>query len=231
MRKMFNVGRYDPKKQQQKAQEGKSKSDANNKNAAHHRPENKKRKHPSETGANVEDYGAAAQQQTKKTSTLRVIAPDESAQKTKKKKKERSHTESLTKKHQPAVVAEAIDDLDLLLVDPEDSVGDALVENNEPKDEAKFQDAAAAKPNNNETTDVTKELERALKWSKRPLAEAANAWKLAPFLIQKLQQQPQYTHFFPVQAWAISQVLWQYASVLRQQEQDMCITAPTGSGK
>lgn len=138
---------------------------------------------------------------------LRVIAPDESIN-----NKKQRQVENRSKTH-VSVLSEGIDDLDLLFVDGDDS-----------------------RPNTNDDQETTTEhesihasateLESALKWSKRPLSETGAAFKMAPFLIEKLQSK--YETFFAVQAWSILQVLWQFSALQEQLESDICITAPTG---
>ncbi|GAX23733.1 ATP-dependent RNA helicase DDX51/DBP6 [Fistulifera solaris] len=139
---------------------------------------------------------------------LRVIAPDESVN-----NKRQRQVDSLAKNHAP-VLSEAIDDLDLLFVDGDD------VRPDEDQDIITGHQLLST---------TASELDSALKWSKRPLKEAATAFKMAPFLIEKLQAK--YERFFAVQAWSILQVLWQFSALQQQLESDICITAPTGSGK
>ncbi|KAL7578291.1 hypothetical protein ACA910_012704 [Epithemia clementina (nom. ined.)] len=77
-----------------------------------------------------------------------------------------------------------------------------------------------------------KEIQSALRACQLPLRHvAAEIWKLAPFLIHNLERHG-YTSFFPIQALSIPDVLTSERYAAHQvQAQDLCITAPTGSGK
>jgi hypothetical protein len=75
-----------------------------------------------------------------------------------------------------------------------------------------------------------RELERAQILSKLPMEEAAQRWKLAPFLIDNLKRHD-VEHFFPIQAMTLPHVL---ASLQRQHNvavRDVSMCAATGSGK
>lgn len=185
---MFQVGRYDPdEREKPRPPEPKVSS-----------KENDDKKHP--LSEKKKQHGKG----------LRVIAPDESVN-----NKRQKQMENLAKNHTP-VLSEALDDLDLLFVDGDDTRPDVNED----------QEIATEHPLISSTGN---ELENALKWSKRPLKEAGMAFKMAPFLVEKLQSK--YESFFAVQAWSILQVLWQFSALQEQLESDICITAPTGSGK
>ena len=73
------------------------------------------------------------------------------------------------------------------------------------------------------------EIQRALDTSKLPLRQVAEAWKLAPFLIRNLERD-QFQSFFPIQALSIPDAITSERHP-HIRAQDICITAPTGSGK
>jgi superfamily II RNA helicase len=73
------------------------------------------------------------------------------------------------------------------------------------------------------------EEETALRLSKRPIREVAKLWKLAPFLVHNLEED-EYDTFFPIQALVIPDVIAsERHSHIRNR--DVCVSAPTGSGK
>ena len=77
------------------------------------------------------------------------------------------------------------------------------------------------------------EIQTALHVSTLPLKQVAEAWKMAPFLIRNLERDG-FTSFFPIQALSIPDTItWeqQLRGRLQHEVQDVCITAPTGSGK
>ena len=84
---------------------------------------------------------------------------------------------------------------------------------------------------NTEEIDVqrTPEIENALRLSKKPIREVAKLWKLAPFLVDNLEKD-EYNTFFPIQALVIPDVIAseRHAHI---RNRDICVSAPTGSGK
>jgi ATP-dependent helicase YprA (DUF1998 family) len=73
------------------------------------------------------------------------------------------------------------------------------------------------------------EIQSAIRISEIPIEKAAEAWKLAPFLLDNLRRDGFQT-FFPIQALTIPDVLANERHP-HIQARDICITAPTGSGK
>jgi superfamily II DNA/RNA helicase len=73
------------------------------------------------------------------------------------------------------------------------------------------------------------EVENALRLSKRPIREVAKLWNLAPFLVKNLEED-EYDTFFPIQALVIPDVIAseRHAHI---RNRDVCVSAPTGSGK
>ena len=73
------------------------------------------------------------------------------------------------------------------------------------------------------------EISTALKLSQLPIREAAKIWKLSPFLVSNLERDG-YENFFPIQSLVIPDVI---ASERHSQirVRDICVSAPTGSGK
>ncbi len=84
-----------------------------------------------------------------------------------------------------------------------------------------------------ETQENTKvhspELENALRLSKLPIKDVAKLWNLAPFLVRNLEEDD-YNSFFPIQALVIPDVIAseRHAHI---RNRDVCVSAPTGSGK
>lgn len=76
---------------------------------------------------------------------------------------------------------------------------------------------------------LSEEIKTAMKLVKLPITEAGKKWKLAPFLLDNLQQD-EYTNFFPIQALTIPDII---ASERHHhiRNRDICVSAPTGSGK
>lgn len=111
----------------------------------------------------------------------------------------------------PKAIDEAFDDLDLV----EASIEGDVVEQDET-------DVRAGQVSE-------EEVQAALRMSSIPIEEAAEAWKLAGFLRDNLKRDG-FDTFFPIQALSIPDVLasQRHAHI---QAQDVCITAPTGSGK
>jgi ATP-dependent RNA helicase DDX51/DBP6 len=73
------------------------------------------------------------------------------------------------------------------------------------------------------------DLQMSFKISQLSIEQAANGWQLAPFLVENLRRDG-FKHFFPIQALAIPDVIASERH-LHVRSQDVCITAPTGSGK
>jgi ATP-dependent RNA helicase DDX51/DBP6 len=73
------------------------------------------------------------------------------------------------------------------------------------------------------------EIKSALRMSSLPIEEAAKIWRLAPFLVDNLKRDG-CQQFFPIQALSIPDVIAseRHAHI---RARDVCITAPTGSGK
>lgn len=73
------------------------------------------------------------------------------------------------------------------------------------------------------------EIQAALHIAKMPIQQAAEGWRIAPFLLDNLKEDG-FENFFPIQALIIPDVI---ASERHPhiRARDICITAPTGSGK
>ena len=201
---MFNVPRYDPAKQGKKSK-------------------GKKRKLPAHPPSPSSSTGA--DRNKKKSATplrpkgMHVIAPDEEALEAKKLPK-------------TTTTNEALDDLDLFI---EEDIG-------EPRDSSNLtttttttiadDDANRRKQNKNDGTKpvhASPEIQAALHVTTLPMNQVAQAWELAPFLCDNLRRDG-FSSFFPIQALVIPEVITsERHPYLRAQ--DVCITAPTGSGK
>jgi ATP-dependent RNA helicase DDX51/DBP6 len=117
------------------------------------------------------------------------------------------------------LLPEAFDDLDLMgddVMAEEETPQHDIVDEDE-EDVAVLKDISPS------------EIQTAISISEMPLEEVATKWKLAPFLVDNLRRE-NFQHFFPIQALAIPDVIAseRHAHV---RAQDICITAPTGSGK
>lgn len=136
-----------------------------------------------------------------KPSSLRVIA---------------NETVPVSLFHNKLPTDEALDDFDIL--------GD-LIENDPPYEQH---------PPTSSTVEhgqvSQNEVQAALRIAEMPIEQAAKGWKLAPFLLANLQERDKFTHFFPIQALAIPDVIASERHYYVQAS-DICITAPTGSGK
>ena len=76
---------------------------------------------------------------------------------------------------------------------------------------------------------VQDDIRTALRMASLPLKEAADTWKLAPFLVDNLQEEG-VESFFPIQALVIPDIIAsERYSYIRAQ--DICVSSPTGSGK
>jgi len=114
---------------------------------------------------------------------------------------EQKYTGLETKRHKIKMTSEGIDDFD--------------------QDDSQDNIESSGRKNN--------EIETALKISRISIREAANLWKLAPFLINNLEED-EYDNFFPIQALVIPDVIAseRHAHI---RNRDICVAAPTGSGK
>ena len=133
--------------------------------------------------------------------TLHVIAPEAASNST-------NHVRGLTD--------EAFDDFD---------VDDELLDDNDDVGEVSAQ-AGSQQPDYKK---LPKEIKTALHMSSLPIDEAAAAWDLAPFLISNLKRDG-HDNFFPIQSLVIPDVITseRHAHV---RARDVCVAAPTGSGK
>jgi superfamily II DNA/RNA helicase len=87
--------------------------------------------------------------------------------------------------------------------------------------------------NNAIMTQEKKEFAYALKVAQMPLLEVATKlWQLPQFLIDNLQHE-KHTHFFPIQCLVVPDVIRseQHCHSHTLQTRDICVAAPTGSGK
>lgn len=75
----------------------------------------------------------------------------------------------------------------------------------------------------------TKEIAAAIEMADLPICDAAEKWGLAPFLVENLRREG-FEKFFPIQALVIPDSITS-AMNSHIQARDLCVTAPTGSGK
>lgn len=174
------------------------------------------------------------------TTSLRVIAPDVSSE----------PVNAISAQQFTAVLAEeGFDDLSLdwadkqLIDDSENKETGQQVDIETPytkgtDKKAKTEEKRRGNETSNDPSQMTlTEVQQALQMSQLPIQEAAKQWDLAPFLVDNLLGRhddttlsSHYQHFFPIQALVIPNVIAteRYKSHIRVQ--DVCITAPTGSG-
>ena len=205
---MFNVDRYDPDSQKQKA---KRKDDSKNTSSRQ-----KRVKHPNQNSASPGNGS------TTTTSTLHVIA------------NEAIEPSSLMASKN--ILPEAFDDLDLL---GEDLIAASLEEEDVLPNNSNINNSNNINTNNIATGATEEqvlqeipnsEIRTAIALSEMPIDVVAKGWKLVPFLLNNLRRD-EYTHFFPIQALAIPDVIASERHAHTIRSSDICITAPTGSGK
>jgi ATP-dependent RNA helicase DDX51/DBP6 len=161
---------------------------------------------------------------TKAKPSLTVIAPDED------EGRARAQTASR------ATQNEAADDLDLLWDDPvheEEEAAGALPSDGpaqEEDDPTKGSDRHQPPHKRGGAKVVhSPEVAAALHAASLPLDQVADVWQLAPFLRDNLRRDG-FAHFFPIQALVIPNVLSSERHPYLRAP-DVCLTAPTGSGK
>ncbi|GKY96065.1 hypothetical protein MPSEU_000566700 [Mayamaea pseudoterrestris] len=148
---------------------------------------------------NLSSSSAASSDQP--NSSCRVIAPDESSNRN---------------KQSANVKEEAFDDMDII-EDEEHTWSHAVA------DDTRVTDQSTGSRLSRD------EIQAAMRISEMPMQKTAEAWNLAPFLIDNLIREG-FETFFSIQALTIPDVI---ASERHPhiQARDVCITAPTGSGK
>lgn len=204
---MFNVDRYDPDAQKQKA---KRKGDSKN---ASGRSKRVKPQH----GSDSNNSNASESATPASSTTWHVIA------------NEAIEPSSIVAAK--SVLPEAFDDLDLL---GEDLIA-ASLEGDKVAAENSTGGSDMAGSTGNAELPLWKnisnsEIQTALALSEMPIEHVAKGWKLVPFLLNNLRRD-EYQHFFPIQALAIPDVIASERHAHTIRSSDICITAPTGSGK
>jgi len=226
---MFNVGRFDPRKE---AQESSRKT---KRNQQQHNNNNKKKKRPRENTSEHDDLNDS---NNKKESSLYVIAPEAKGPVSVQRKSGRIEEEAfddmeLVEDYQPMkkqtesnrdAVAKEFDDN---TEKDKESQSPALlpvkskhIRSNEKSPSTTTIPTAAAVPD---------EIRKALYMSSLPIRQAAKQWNLAPFIVDNLEKEG-FDHFFPIQALVIPDIIAsERHSYIRAQ--DVCVSAATGSGK
>jgi ATP-dependent RNA helicase DDX51/DBP6 len=214
---MFQVGRYDPK-----ATQAGGNNDGKRPKKPNRRSRKSKRSRQDDTPQNgnenanesiereqsEDDHDGHENNNKRKTnkSSLHVIAPEATGK----------VSEGIAK-----TAEEAFDDLDLL----------ALEETMDGDTSSPIVDTSSNTPRKpDDVSQATwEEIQAALRISKLPIQQAATGWRIAPFLVKNLERDG-YDSFFPIQALVIPDVIAseRHAHI---RAQDICITAPTGSGK
>jgi ATP-dependent RNA helicase DDX51/DBP6 len=210
---MFHVGRFDPRQEdlkKRKLTEGPTRKEIKekkSKKAKRTKNDNPKGRQKEVDNNESTDKDAAIPTVTSsvdESPALKVIAPETSGPSTIQKN---LHTK---------LTVEAFDDLDL--------VDDSILEVDDKKGANEEQEDKVPA-----IFDPHDEVQTALFMSRQPIQEAAAGWGLAPFLIQNLLQDG-YHHFFPIQALVIPDVITTERHA-HLQARDVCVAAPTGSGK
>jgi len=227
--KMFNVGRYDPDKE--KRQHARTSSTP---------PKDKRRKRPRTSDKKVQAAGVDGSEpplkraETKPSheqqndegnesdSSSSVPSSSDESEEIKKSPQSTLHViapkaTSTVNKRKVGLTDEGFDDFD---VDSE------LLDTSVDASEDIVGEQAGFRRDESELPD---EIKRALHMSSLPIEEAAAAWDLAPFLIDNLKRDG-YDTFFPIQSLVIPDVIAsERHSHIRAR--DVCVAAPTGSGK
>lgn len=202
---MFNVGRFDPRQEQSKTKKGKS--GRKNQSPADSKKASRKRKQSKNEDENEDHKDRDSKGAHDGGDKSYVIAP------------EAKGAISGLRKH-GKIDEEAFDDMEL---DGELGVESSVVPAKGPKKKkSKSDDAGVSDPS-------PKEINNAIRMSSLPIQEAAKEWNLAGFLVENLQREG-FSNFFPIQALVIPDVIAsERYSYIRAQ--DICVAAPTGSGK
>lgn len=208
---MFNVGRYDPRKEAlaKASRPGTSSSKATQNNTSKSKSRRKRRRKDEGQKDESRHEGTPKTSATKPSQEKNyVIAPEAKGPRSGPRK-------------QGKIEEEAFDDMEL-----EDDLVFGIN-----KEEAVFEKVPKKqKTDGDDVSDPSaKEVTSAIRMSNFPILEAAKKWNLAPFLVKNLEKQG-FENFFPIQALVIPDVIAseRYSNI---RAQDICVAAPTGSGK
>ena len=209
---MFNVGRFDPRKEASSSKRSNSKTEKGKKGKRRRRSgSDEKRSHEKDADLPPPD------------SSLHVIAPEAKGPVSVQRKSGR-------------IEEEAFDDMELDAREvPVAREAQEEERNDEKFDKSPNERAPAKKskertdPTSGPMADVSDEIRNAIHMASLPIREAADRWDLAPFLVDNLEREG-FEHFFPIQALVIPDIIAsERYSYIRAQ--DVCVSASTGSGK
>ena len=236
---MFAVQRFDP--QAQDGQYGRQQGDEKRKSKKSKKKSKEKKDKQSRKQRNEVSNGNDTDQRTGQKrrrvesegppegSTLRVIAPEVEEGPLDAQQKLRRNDE-------------AMDDLDINEAVDTLIEGDTSNDNDTTGKDVQQDDPGATEESPTEldpssytqpgqrNRNLSPEVAAVLHMSSLPIREAAERWKLAPFLVDNLERDG-YKSFFPIQSLVIPDVIASehHARILRVR--DVCVAAPTGSGK
>lgn len=232
---MFHVGRYDPKKEENRTKTKGNKEVRGSKRSTSNKRKRQRTPDSSSTGKTSKSNLPEAYVTSRKnddescdsdsSSSVPSSTSSEESQLEEAKTGPSStlrviapSTTSNTKRQKIDMLDdEGFDDFD---IDAEllDTVKDFNEVPNEEKAKAKVDEST-----------LSDEIKTALHMSCLPIEQAAAAWDLAPFLIENLKRDG-YESFFPIQSLVIPDVIAsERHSHIRAR--DVCVAAPTGSGK
>lgn len=203
---MFQVGRYDP-----------GQDERDKKSTAKKAQEEQRVKKQKKSGKRKQIADGQRTSSSEETLSKRHALNDEAGDGTLGKSSlyviaREPKDESNKKPKLLGVPDEAFDDLEIV---------DDLLETTDDNNKEPLAEAASA--------DLPSEIRTALQMSSLPIKEAAEVWKLAPFLVENLLRDG-YQTFFPIQCLVIPDVIAsERHSHIRVR--DVCVAAPTGSGK
>lgn len=209
---MFNVGRFDPRKEASASKRSSSNEEKGKKGKRRRRSgSDDKRSHEKDSGLSLPD------------SSLHVIAPEAKGPVSVQRKSGRIEEEAFDDME--------LDDREVPVVNKAQEEG----RNDEKCDTLTGERATAKKskeytePAPGPATEVSDEIRNAIHMASLPIREAADRWDLAPFLVDNLEREG-FEHFFPIQALVIPDIIAsERYSYIRAQ--DVCVSAATGSGK
>jgi len=221
---MFNVGRYDPRKEPPPRKDGggeqRSSCASKRKNDRHTislrsspSPSVKKRR---TDGDSDKQKTVSTQQNDSAKSSLFVIAPEAEAP-------------TSTPRKYSRIEEETFDDLEPAERQPESSAPHKLDDPRLMGTNALAVDEFTAFITSNTSDPTAGEIRNALHVTTLPIREAAESWKLAPFLVENLEREG-FGHFFPIQALVIPDIIASERHFYIR-AQDICVSAATGQGK
>ena len=220
---MFNVGRFDPRKEASSSSS--KRSSGSKRNNDEKRTAKRRRRSGSDDDDAVKKEGSPPV--VREESSLYVIAPVAKGGVSVQRKSGR-------------IEKEAFDDMELdgnnelPIVDAsqdKERIDRSIEEKYSPESSTniKRKNKGSHAPGQQAAADGSDEIRKAIHMASLPIREAAAQWDLAPFLVNNLEKEG-FEHFFPIQALVIPDIIAsERYSYIRAQ--DVCVSAATGSGK